>query len=98
MNKHVTYQPDPAAAAAAAHAIRLMSRPRPNRWRVEKAGAPTIGYGRGWMALKGDDPMTATGGWFPTWQEALAFADEQACRDALRQAGQPVRRRERSRA
>lgn len=53
------------------------------RWRVERAGSPTGGYGRGWFActanLAGSGSTPGVyGRWFPTFAEAIAWATEQA--------------------
>lgn len=40
------------------------------RWRVERAGTYTGGYGLGWVAMNTD----GTGGWFRSWREAMEFA------------------------
>lgn len=46
------------------------------RWRVERAGAARgIGYGRGWFA---NCIATGVGAFFPTFHEAITFANQQA--------------------
>ncbi|UOE43735.1 hypothetical protein [Agromyces larvae] len=44
------------------------------KWRVERAGAPTGGFLRGWLATSGD----GVGAYFTTWPEAIDFATRQA--------------------
>lgn len=58
------------------HTPAPLQRAQGQRWRVERAGAGRgTGYGLGWFAtcLKTD-----VGAFFPTFAEALAFANEQA--------------------
>lgn len=45
------------------------------RMRVERAGGPHAGYGRGWFALTVEQfGYQGEGAWFPTWREAMEFA------------------------
>lgn len=47
------------------------------RWRVERAGSLTGGYGVGWVAYTGVN-LNTHGEWFPTWQAAWDFAVSKA--------------------
>lgn len=51
-----------------------------NRWRVERAGSFSGGYGRGWIAMSTN---TGVGEWFPTWLEAMTYACEEAFIEAV---------------
>lgn len=45
--------------------------PKVAPFRVEKAGAPRAGYGRGWFAFNN---ATGVGQFFPTWRQAMNYA------------------------
>lgn len=47
------------------------------RWRVERAGSLTGGYGPGWVAYTGVN-LNTHGEWFATWQAAWDYAVRQA--------------------
>lgn len=47
------------------------------RWRVERAGSLTGGYGLGWVAYSGVN-LDTHGAWFATWGEAMAHAVREA--------------------
>lgn len=66
------------SSASAAAPLRPSAGPGMGRWRVERAGSLTGGYGPGWFTYSGTPDLDAHGAWFPTWSEALAFADAQA--------------------
>lgn len=65
------------ATTSSASAAALLGAPRPvgmGRWRVERAGSLTGGWGVGWLAYNSN----GDGAWFATWREAMAFALGQA--------------------
>lgn len=52
--------------------------------RVERAGAFSGGYGRGWLAF---NPVTEVGSWHPSWGEAMRTANTQARAEFARSLG-----------
>lgn len=61
---------------ATTHTPGPYARAKQSRWRVEKAGAARGGgYGFGWFATS---LTTEVGAFFPTWRQALDFANAQA--------------------
>ncbi|WP_104136609.1 hypothetical protein [Cryobacterium sp. Y62] len=58
------------------HTSPTLPKAQGQRWRVERAGTGRgPGYGLGWFATC---ISTEVGAFFPTFDEALAFANEQA--------------------
>lgn len=54
---------------------------QPRRFRVERAGTSTTSYGPGWFT---HDAVHGTAAWFPTWDQAYAFARRGADRETKR--------------
>jgi hypothetical protein len=66
------------------NATRALGRIRANlhaferRWRIERAGTLTAGYGAGWIATRYDGEL---GKWCRTWSEALAYVNAELWRE-----------------